>query len=87
MYSVLEEIYFGRPGISETIEISKGYKQEFEKFDILCEQINNNLSDEYKKIFIELNDGLSAVLTENSLMFFKEGFKKGLLIGIECTSN
>lgn len=87
MYSVLEEIYFGRPGISETIELSKGYKQEFKKFDKLWEQINNNLSDEDKKIFIELNDGLSAVLTENALMFFKEGFKKGLLIGIECTSN
>ena len=87
MYSVLEEIYFGRPGISETIELSKGYKQEFKKFDKLWEQINNNLSDEDKKVFIELNDGLSAVLTENALMFFKEGFKKGLLIGIECASN
>ncbi len=40
MYSVLEEIYFGRPGISETIELSKGYKQEFKKFDKLWEQIN-----------------------------------------------
>lgn len=30
MHSIIEEIYFGRPGVSETIEISKGYKQEFE---------------------------------------------------------
>ena len=84
MDSIIREIYYD---ISDRVKPTVEYNRETDNYYNLLSEIEKRLPNEYKKLVMEISEGFGAVLSESDLMYFKEGFKKGLLIGIECMSN
>ena len=87
MYSILEKIYIGNRGDSETVKMSEAYKKRYRKFIDLWEMFDKDLSEDKKEEFKKLFNAECDLCNESDLMKHKEGFKIGLLIGIECCLN
>lgn len=80
MKSVIEEIYYNVEGNfkedKEYWEINKNYGELFDK-------LSEKLTDEQKKLLIEIYNTSSGMEAEVGRTHFREGFKWGMLVAAE----
>ena len=81
--SIIDEIC-----LNNTILRKRSFSKEYEELSDeaykLYVQLTDILNDEQKKIFNQYIDTHMCACAEDELVHFKEGFKTGLLLAIEC---
>lgn len=85
--SIVKEIFYGNKGHYETIKESKEYWRIMDEAATLSASLEESLSEKQKEIFKKLTFANMGLEAEAALSYFTEGFKLGLLIGIECVDN
>lgn len=83
-HSILEDLYYGRRGQSETIAISEEYEKTLSKIVDKENFITKNFNKEQNDIYREIGYLYGNLESEHGLSAYIEGFKIGLRIGIEC---
>ena len=84
--STILEIFYGNIGSYDTIKLSENYKQLLGKVATQDETLRKslhkypNLLEEYNKT----NDLIEQMYAECNENYYLEGFKIGLLVGIEA---
>lgn len=84
MKSIIEDIYMGRRGDSQTIQPSEEYWKVHEEVSKQYDKIANQLTAEQKNALDELCLITGGLESEHGISCFKEGFKIGLLVAIEA---
>lgn len=82
--SAIKDIFHGVRGHIETMDLPK----DNENASNLCDAYNElerNLSPEQLKLHQKVVDALEGDWSQEVDFYFAEGFKLGLLIGIECS--
>lgn len=82
--SIMDEFLLNNERLGKKVVFSEEYKKKADKAHKLYMQLLDILNDEQKKIFKEYVDTRAAVCSEEDTAHFKEGFKTGLLLAIEC---
>ena len=81
--SIIDEIC-----LNNTILRKRSFSKEYEELSDeaykLYVQLTDILNDEQNKIFNRYIDTQTCACAEDELVHFKEGFKTGLLLAIEC---
>ncbi|MDE6597722.1 MAG: hypothetical protein K2K60_03695 [Clostridia bacterium] len=83
MKSVIEEIYYGNRGHSESIRESEEYFKVQREVGTLCEEFDKTLTEEQRQVFDKIHFLLSGLEAEATATHFKEGFKLGMLVAVE----
>lgn len=84
MQSVIDELFLGKRGYANVIKDDEGYKKALEEVCLLTEKIKKGLNEKQRKELGELSDAFGKLDAEISLIHYREGFKAGLLITVEC---
>ncbi len=85
--SIIKDIFYGNNKCWDNIKMSHTYFKLFDKFCDLLDEFTNSLNANQKELLEKLKDLDSDIDLESNETFFKEGFKLGLLIGIEGSEN
>ena len=85
--SILEDIMFGQFTVEDKIRFSKDYKKINEKCLKLYDELKSELSEKQEEKFDNFLNENMEVEYEESVAFFKAGFKLALRIAIECFSD
>ncbi len=83
-HSIIEDLYYGKRGLSETIPISEEYKKILN--DIVDKEniLTKNFTKDQKNLYFDISLLYGSLQSEHGLATYIEGFKIGLRIGIEC---
>ena len=84
MKSIIEKIYMGKIGCVETVKMSDKYWQTINIVSEKTEEYKKIFTEEQQQKFLEFCDAYSLLGAENALSHYKEGFKIGLLLALEC---
>lgn len=84
MQSVIDEMFFGKRGYQNVIKDDDEYEKALKEVCELTEKINKGLNERQRKELMQLSDALGKLDAEISLIHYREGFKAGLLIAVEC---
>lgn len=84
MKSIIEDIYMGRRGDTETMKPSQEYLKVQEEFSKQYDELEKQLTEEQKKILDELYLTSGGLESEHGISRFKEGVKIGMLLAIEA---
>lgn len=82
--SAIKDIFHGLKGHMETMHMPK---EHFENSENLCnvyDELKEKLSPEILKLHKKFVDLLESGYSEEIDFYFVEGFKLGILIGLEC---
>lgn len=83
--SILTAIFYGEKGHPETIKEGPEYWKVMDETNKLSDELVKGLTEKQKELFDKLCFSSMGLEAEATLTYFKEGFKIGLLLGIECT--
>lgn len=83
--AIAQMLHNGR-GYVENLTLSRECSDRLTEVDKKYEKLKEKLSsqEEIWKLFEELEDALSGLRAEESADFYAEGFKFGLLLGMEA---
>lgn len=84
MKSIIKEIFYGNRGHTDAIKMNDECREILDKIVDKYEEITKVMTDEQKemfKVFCGLRDNMEAEATD---MYFIEGVKLGILLGIEA---
>jgi len=85
---IIKQIFNGNRGSHDTMKM-QGNKEYDKSLDKVCgtyEQLQEKLSPELFKIYKEYVEAVENCHCEKVDFYFIEGFKLGVLIGIECAN-
>jgi hypothetical protein len=82
--SVILDIFNGNRGHIETMKMPKDNSEKGDKLCNTYDELKEKLSPETYKLHEKFVDELSRDYNNEVDFYFAEGFKLGLLIGIEC---
>lgn len=80
MKSVIEEIYYN---VEDNFKEDKEYWETNKKYGELYDKLSENLTDEQKKLLMEIYNASSGLEASVGCTHFKEGFKWGMLVAAE----
>lgn len=80
MKSVIEEIYYNVEG---NFKEDKEYWETNKKYGELYDKLSENLTDEQKKLLMEIYNASSGLEASVGCTHFREGFKWGMLVAAE----
>lgn len=83
MKSIIEDIFLGKRGNFNEIKMYEKYLKLTQEEDKMYGKLYAQLTDEQKKLLEAFTDAAGGTHAEAVSVFFKEGFKIGLLIGME----
>lgn len=84
MYSIIEEIYYGKRGNLDNIDFGEAYKKALSESTVISEKLERGLSEREKKLLNKLI-GTDAEQEEEAVKaVYIEGFKIGFNIAVEC---
>lgn len=83
MKSIIEEIFNGNRGTFENLKLSENHKKLLDGYCAAMEKLNQSLSDEQKEELNNIDGLLCRMLDDNTIEIYTEGFKIGLLVGLE----
>ena len=83
--SVIREVYYGNRGRFDLIETTEEYKKLSDKTSEAMDELCKGLPPEQKAKFNAVCDFIADENSEYEDTVFAEGFKLGLMIGIECS--
>lgn len=85
--SAIKEMFSGNRGTFDQVKLSNDYKEAEKKMyaavDVFLEKLNKEQRESFDKAYEHILDKNVEYATDH----FVEGFKFGLLIGIECAKN
>lgn len=81
--SIIKEIFAGKRGTYEQLKFSQDYEQSKKKMCDAVDVFLEKLSAEQQKLFHETYEFICDKEAESGIDHFVEGFKVGLLLGIE----
>lgn len=84
MQSIIEEIFYGRRGQSENIELGEEYHKLGGEGLEIYNKFYPTLTEEQKKMFDDIFWTEAGQEAENVRIHYVEGFKIGFLIAVEC---
>lgn len=84
MKSIIEEIFYGKRANCEDIDFGKAYWKAHSKGCNCFEKLEEALNEEQKELLDALTWATGEQESEAILTFYKEGFKIGFLIAVEC---
>ena len=87
MQSIIKDIFYGNNKNFENIKMPETYKQNFDKFVDLEEQFRETLNGEQKELLDKVENLHDLAELDSCEAYYIEGFKLGLLIGVECSQN
>ena len=88
MKSAVKDIFYGIKGHMETIHLPKEhFVIEGETLSKTYDELHEKLSPDLLKLHQKFVDALEENYSEEVDFFYVEGFKLGLLIGIECAAD
>ena len=82
-YSIIREIFCGRRGTHESVKISDEYLKEANKSNEAYDKLEKTLNEEQKELLKDYYDSLAKSEMETAFLFYAEGYKVGLLTGVE----
>ncbi len=82
--SMIEKVCFQNESLIGQVVLSEKYKNLSHDSHIFYTQLDGLLNDEQRKIFQAFADSQMGVCAEGECLFFKEGLKAGLFLGLEC---
>ena len=82
--SAIKEIFYGRKGVVDTILMPKEHFKNKDKFNSLHEELSAKLSPELWELHKKAVDIIEDNIAEELEIYFAQGFKLGLQIGVEC---
>ena len=84
MESKIREILNGNTGQPRHIEMTDKYREILKKIILAETELTKTLSKNQFEIFKNFDDLETELKSEFSEIYFTEGFKLGLLVGLEC---
>ena len=87
MKSIIKDIFYGNNTCFESMKMPESYFKKYDIFYNLLEEFKTTLNKEQNEMLNKILDANSDVDLESSEIYYKEGFKFGLLIGVECSEN
>ena len=87
MKSIIEEIYLGNRGCVETVKMSDEYWKTNHTVSEKTEEYKKMFNEEQQQRFLEFCESYTLLGAESALSHYKEGFKIGLLLALECLSD
>lgn len=84
MKSVIKDIYLGKCGFNGTIKMSETHKETLATVFKMTEEYKKSFNEEQQRKFLEFCDLNNLLDAENALSHYKEGFKLGMLLALEC---
>ncbi|MDE7401646.1 MAG: hypothetical protein K2N17_06305 [Clostridia bacterium] len=84
MKSIIEEIYLGNSGCVGTVKMSDEYWKINYTVSEMTEEFKKMFNEEQQQKFLKFCDTYNLLSAETALSHYKEGFKLGLLLAIEC---
>lgn len=82
--SVIKQIFCGERGTFDEIKLSEQYKKAESEMYAAVDAFLEKLTDEQKEAFDNAYDYIADKSAEYAADHFTEGFKLGLLVGIEA---
>jgi hypothetical protein len=84
--SAIRDILYGYRGHHETIKVPRGeeYQRNIEILSDTYDELREKLSVEVFKVLERFTTAKDDIQCEESGCYFTEGFKLGILVGIEC---
>lgn len=82
--SAIKDIFNGFKGYRETMNIPNESKKDLDVVCNTCDELKEKLSPELFNLHQKFVDALESGWAEEVDFYFAEGFKLGVLIGIEC---
>lgn len=82
--SIIKDIFYGERGHNETIKESKEYWDTMNRAAKISEELMEGLTEKQKDLLGKLQFAEMGLESEAAITYFTEGFKIGLLIGVEC---
>ncbi len=86
MKSIIKEIFYGKRGHSEAIEMTEKYWALMKEAEELRNLIEKDLPKEKEVELDKLSDVLDGLDAEAVTTYYIEGLKIGILLGIEVCS-
>lgn len=84
--SIIQAIYYGENGIDQ-IKMTEEEKKYFSLFSDSYDQLLHSLTPQQIKLQQKMTDERERAFAEELEHCYCEGFKRGLLLGIECTDD
>ncbi len=85
--SVIREMFLGGRGTYDKIRVSQNYGEAKKKMGEAVDMFLEKLTPEQQRLFHEAYEFIGDSSAEYAIDHFVEGFKFGLLIGIEVGEN
>lgn len=82
--SIIKDIFYGKRGHSETIKESEEYWNLIDQAAKISEELIKGLTEKQKELLNKLEHTEMGLESEAAFSHFTEGFKIGVLMGIEC---
>ncbi len=84
--SMILQILYGQRGIADTIKTSDNHPDNSDKVDVLYCKFRNQLENQSEiwQSFCEYLNALEDLHSDEAEAYYAEGFKLGLLLGIEA---
>ncbi len=82
--SIIDEICFNGESLIEQVVLSEEYKNLSADAHKYYNQVNEVLTDEQRNVFDKFVNSEFETSAVGQKMFFKEGFKAGVLLAMEC---
>ncbi len=84
MISIIKQLFFGERGQYENIITGKRYKELFEELYDMCKELSKDFNDKQKELFEKICSKQAEMESEAIFQNYREGFKIGLLLALEC---
>lgn len=84
--SIIEEIFSDNQGYMEKIKPTEEYLKLWQDSCDLIDKMKETLEDSQKQDLDKLNELQIGICAEGEFGYYKEGFKIGLFLGLECLS-
>lgn len=84
-YSIIEELFYYRRGYPDSVKMTEKYWKAHDKFSTLYEEFMGQLNGEQQEKLKRLLDLEDEMDLESTDAHYFEGFKVGLLLGVESS--
>ncbi len=85
--SIIKEVFYGNRGYKETLVFLKKDEKRLDKICELEDELREKLTPEQFDLHQSFVSLIDEGCVEETDYYFVEGFRLGLLIGIECMEN
>ncbi len=83
--SIIKEVFYGNRGSSDSMRATDKELELIKNVLKAYEAMSKTFTNEQKQLYEKFIDAKETAFCEEAENYYVEGFKLGLLMGIECT--